>query len=47
MFQGLDHIAIIVSSEESVDFYKKLGFQEIDRIVRSYDAVVFLSLIHI
>ncbi len=40
---GLDHIALIVSSEESLSFYKKLGFKETKRIERSYDTVVFMQ----
>lgn len=40
---GLDHIALIVSSEESLNFYRKLGFKEIKRIERSYDTVVFMQ----
>lgn len=40
---GLDHIALIVSSEESLRFYEKLGFTESKRIERSYDTVVFMQ----
>ncbi|MGN0316819.1 MAG: VOC family protein [Lachnospira sp.] len=39
----LDHIALIVSSEECLRFYDKLGFKEIRRINRSYDTVVFMK----
>ena len=39
----LDHIALIVSTEECLNFYKKLGFEETNRIERGYDTVVFLS----
>lgn len=39
----LDHIALIVSTEECLSFYKKLGFEETKRIERGYDTVVFLS----
>lgn len=39
---GLDHIALIVSAEESIQFYEKLGFKEGKRIERSYDTVVFM-----
>lgn len=39
----LDHIALIVSSEESLGFYEKLGFKEIQRFTRSYDTVVFME----
>lgn len=40
---GLDHIAIIVSSEESLRFYEKFGFRECHRFERSYDMVVFME----
>lgn len=40
---GLDHIALIVSTERSIQFYEKLGFQETKRIERSYDTVVFMQ----
>lgn len=40
---GLDHIALIVSSEESLRFYEKLGFKEFKRIERSYDTVVLMQ----
>jgi len=39
----LDHIAIIVSKEENLEFYKKLGFEEINRFTRSYDVVLFME----
>ena len=39
----LDHIALIVSKEENLAFYEKLGFVEKNRIERGYDTVVFLS----
>ncbi|MCQ2428198.1 MAG: VOC family protein [Clostridia bacterium] len=39
----LNHIAIIVSAEEGVDFYKSLGFAETTRFVRERDTVVFLK----
>lgn len=39
----LDHIAIIVSKEENLAFYKKLGFIEKNRIERAYDTVVFME----
>ena len=39
----LDHIALIVSTEESLSFYKKLGFIEKNRIERGYDTVVFME----
>ena len=40
---GLDHIALIVSSEESLRFYEKFGFKVIKRIERTYDTVVFME----
>lgn len=40
---GLDHIALIVSSEESLRFYEKFGFKETKRIERAYDTVVFME----
>ena len=40
---GLNHIALIVSSEESLRFYEKLGFREFKRIERSYDTIVFME----
>ena len=43
MVQGLDHIALIVSSEDSLRFYEKLGFRETERFERSYDIVVFMT----
>ena len=39
---GLDHIALIVSSEKSIQFYEKLCFKETKRVERSYDTVVFM-----
>ena len=39
----LDHIALIVSTEECLSFYKKLGFKEKNRIERGYDTVVFME----
>ena len=44
MIQGLDHVAIIVSSEKSISFYEKLGFSIIERIKRNYDEVVFMEI---
>lgn len=40
--RSCDHIALIVSSEKSIQFYEKLGFKETKRIERSYDTVVFM-----
>lgn len=39
----LDHIALIVSKEENLAFYRKLGFEEKNRIERGYDTVVFME----
>ena len=41
----LNHIAIIVSSEDGIDFYKSLGFKEESREIRkeSHDELVYLS----
>ena len=43
MIQGLDHIALIVSSEKGILFYEKLGFDVTERIERNYDEVVFME----
>lgn len=43
MFMGIHHIALIVSSENSVSFYQKLGFKETFRKQREYDSVVLLK----
>lgn len=43
MINGIDHFALIVSSEETLDFYKKLGFVENFRKEREYDAVVIMK----
>ena len=43
MILRLDHIAIICSSEQSIDFYKCLGFEEVNREDRGYDILVFLK----
>lgn len=40
---ALDHIALIISKEENLEFYRKLGFKEFKRVIRDYDTVVFLS----
>lgn len=39
----LDHIALIVSKEENLAFYRKLGFEEKRRIERGYATVVFMD----
>ena len=43
MISALNHIAIIVSSEESISFYEKFGFVVTERISRSYGSVVFME----
>lgn len=43
MIKAIDHVAIISSSEDSVEFYKRLGFREILRKEREYDTVVILG----
>ena len=43
MIQGLDHIALIVSSEKSISFYEELGFVVKERMERNYDEVVFME----
>lgn len=42
-FMILDHIALIVSSEDCLRFYEKLGFKETQRFERNYDTVVFME----
>lgn len=43
MVTGIHHFSIIASSEASVGFYTKLGFQERKRIKRNYDTVVLMD----
>ena len=43
MIKGIHHFAIIASSEDSIRFYTKLGFQETYRKERKYDTVVLLD----
>jgi len=40
---GLDHIAIIISREEHIDFYRQLGFSELQRFERKNDVVVLMT----
>jgi glyoxylase I family protein len=40
---ALDHIALIVTKEENLKFYEKLGFREKTRIIRNYDTVVIME----
>lgn len=42
MIQGIHHFAIIVSREECIAFYTRLGFKIFKRIERKYDTVVLL-----
>lgn len=34
MINGINHVALIISKEECLDFYKKLGFKETSRVFR-------------
>lgn len=43
MIKSLDHIALICSSEQTVEFYERLGFAEVSRENRGYDSIVYLS----
>lgn len=43
MIKGIHHISIISSSEDSVSFYKSIGFEEISRIQRDHDTVVLFK----
>ena len=43
MITGVHHIAIISSTEKSIEFYKSLGFKEIFRKNREYDTIVLLE----
>ena len=43
MITAVHHIALILSSEECLDFYKRLGFREERRIERGYDTVVLMN----
>ena len=43
MITGIHHFSIIVSSEVSVDFYKRLGFREEFRKEREKDTVVLME----
>ena len=42
MITAFHHIALIVSSEEALRFYKLLGFTETLRFIRAYDTVVLM-----
>ena len=43
MITAVHHIAIIISKEEHLNFYKLLGFSEVFRKVRTYDTAVLLD----
>ena len=43
MITGIHHIAIIPSTEKSVEFYERLGFKKIFRKSREYDIIVLLE----
>ena len=43
MITGVHHIAVISSTEKSVEFYNRLGFKEIFRKSREYDTIVILE----
>lgn len=43
MIKQVHHIAIIISSERCLQFYKLLGFQEFFRKIRSSDVIVLMS----
>ena len=43
MIKGVHHLAIISSSEECVNFYVGLGFEEYFRKERGYDTIVLLK----
>lgn len=43
MISAVHHIAIIISKEENLSFYKTLGFKEVFRKQRSYDTAVLLD----
>ena len=43
MIEGFHHIAILISAEKTLDFYKTLGFTESFRKERADDTVVLLD----
>ena len=43
MIYGIHHVAMIVSGEGTVEFYNRLGFEEVLRMQREYDMVVLLT----
>ena len=48
MLKGINHVALIVSGEETIDFYRKLGFKEISRKFREdkNDYLIMMSDSH-
>ena len=43
MITGIHHIALLISSEECLDFYKKLGFTETFRKERTNDKIILMD----
>lgn len=43
MIEGVHHFSIIASSEDSIEFYSRLGFHEYRRIERKNDTVVLMN----
>ena len=43
MITGGHHVAFIVSSEDCIRFYEKLGFSVIFKMNRSYDTVILME----
>ena len=39
----LDHISLIISKEENLCFYEKLGFKKTKKIERDYDSIIFME----
>ena len=43
MITGIHHVALLISSEECLTFYKKLGFTETFRKERAKDKIILLD----
>lgn len=43
MITSIHHVALLISSEKTLDFYKILGFEEVYRKERKSDTVVLLD----
>ena len=43
MIEALHHVAIIISSEDCLEFYRLLGFTEVFRKARKYDTAVLMA----